>query len=469
MPSKQHSSRIAVITVHGTNDGAETIDGEKWWQRGSAFSQRLQQGLSQRGMESDIAPFRWSGANNALEREKASERLATTIRRTRRDYDKVHVIGHSHGGNVANDAAVLLRWGARRAHPPIATLTTVGTPFLRTRLTAFQVWGAYIFLFVACLALLAWLFYAAIWAMGLLSLAVAGFHFDVTAMRQSAVPGVILALFAIAVGYMLREAIKGVRRVFRLGRGAAPHATIFSIWHPADEAIALLRAAEQVEIEPLPPRSLVRASRADGILWAVRIVTVLALLWAAGLVFAGRQMVEACNALLDSDHLDAPFYCGAGPDFATLSTLTLVFVLAAAPLLLGAIYLIYRLVVGYLGEWLVRPLLNGAIGDVLRGMAFGSVGDQKPGAVETSSHTFGSKNLELSGALAERMLANSAEASMQLLQKYRKEIFNVHGNQAELFEQIPRDAMTWQSLIHTTYFDVSELAEAVADHIAPRV
>lgn len=34
------------------------------------------------------------------------------------------------------------------------------------------------------------------------------------------------------------------------------------------------------------------------------------------------------------------------------------------------------------------------------------------------------------------------------------------------FQELATDAMTWNSLIHTTYFDQPEVAEIIARHIA---
>ncbi len=45
----QNPDTIAVVTVHGTGDTAASPDGPKWFQRGSAFSDRLKQRLARDG------------------------------------------------------------------------------------------------------------------------------------------------------------------------------------------------------------------------------------------------------------------------------------------------------------------------------------------------------------------------------------------------------------------------------------
>lgn len=49
--------KIAVVTVHGTNDSAEGPDNDKkWWQPGSKFAERLKSQLAGKGLDADIVP-----------------------------------------------------------------------------------------------------------------------------------------------------------------------------------------------------------------------------------------------------------------------------------------------------------------------------------------------------------------------------------------------------------------------------
>jgi pimeloyl-ACP methyl ester carboxylesterase len=67
-----------------------------------------------------IAPtlFDWSGANSPQERHAAAERLAEFIQNMGRD---VHLLGFSHGGNIACEAAA-------RALTKVDLLVTIATP-----------------------------------------------------------------------------------------------------------------------------------------------------------------------------------------------------------------------------------------------------------------------------------------------------------------------------------------------------
>jgi hypothetical protein len=60
-------------------------------------------------------------------------------------------------------------------------------------------------------------------------------------------------------------------------------------------------------------------------------------------------------------------------------------------------------------------------------------------------------------------------AAGKLIDKYRWALFSVGGDSSASLTSLTTDAMTWDSLIHTTYFDQPEVAVAIADHIARTV
>jgi hypothetical protein len=53
-----------------------------------------------------------------------------------------------------------------------------------------------------------------------------------------------------------------------------------------------------------------------------------------------------------------------------------------------------------------------------------------------------------------------------LLEKYRSRLFSVGADNADAMREIAVDSMTWDSLVHTTYFDQPEITAMLADHIA---
>jgi len=72
----------------------------------------------------EVQAFIWSGRNSQYDRRKASIDLARYLNNPAFiKYRSIHIIGHSHGGNIATRAGIL---GPNRA----TSVITVGTPFI---------------------------------------------------------------------------------------------------------------------------------------------------------------------------------------------------------------------------------------------------------------------------------------------------------------------------------------------------
>ena len=81
----------------------------------------------------------------------------------------------------------------------------------------------------------------------------------------------------------------------------------------------------------------------------------------------------------------------------------------------------------------------------------------------------GTQEHVLAGDCAERMKVAANGAAGKLIDKYRWALFSVGGDSSASITSLTTDAMTWDSLIHTTYFDQPEVAVAIADHVARTV
>jgi carboxylesterase len=90
-----------IYVVHGSN--AHTWwrrlanGGYPWWRRWSLFCWELRRGFDR---DCEIREFRWSGGNTHQARIEAGARLAKIIANDSSGR-KIHIVGHSHGGNVA--------------------------------------------------------------------------------------------------------------------------------------------------------------------------------------------------------------------------------------------------------------------------------------------------------------------------------------------------------------------------------
>jgi pimeloyl-ACP methyl ester carboxylesterase len=118
-----------IIAVHGTfsHGGAE---GDQWWQKGSLFEQELAKYIvSANGNPIDLCPLLWDGQNSESSRRNAADTLATTLRTKARDGSSCVVVGHSHGGSVVVNAALD---GIRLADLKyVSSVVTIGTPYLQ--------------------------------------------------------------------------------------------------------------------------------------------------------------------------------------------------------------------------------------------------------------------------------------------------------------------------------------------------
>ena len=116
-----------------------------------------------------------------------------------------------------------------------------------------------------------------------------------------------------------------------------------------------------------------------------------------------------------------------------------------------------------------RGSMNRFVGGVMRGVAMGRDGDQVLCNVSTKSHTYTTHELMLGGECASRMQDGANEAVGRLIDKYRWSLFAVGGDTNASLTALTTDTMTWDSLVHTTYFDQPEVAAAIGDHIVRAV
>lgn len=488
--SEDTAQRIAIVTVHGTGDTAQGPDGEKWFQRGSVFADRLLKRLASHGVVADIVPHLWSGANSAKGREQGAEKLARAVKQHAKSYAGVHIVGHSHGGNVANDAASMISWRRRKQkHYKVDSITTVGTPFFKSELSLSESIGGIAFLLISIVSVitLVLLTIALFFLMteaaktqpetfqevtrqlqqegAQLSPAQIAERVDALMKerdRAAEGTGVTLGLIAISIVplfFIFPIAFQGLRRILRLRAKRNGDAALFSLWHTNDEAIAFLQRVEKLPIQPFPKGSLWRGSRTSGIVWGVRAIILFIL---GGLVAYGVSFASADTTIPWQGDNGQPM---AVPlrDFAGWVILG---GLLGAPLIFTVAYALARLFGGLLPEWAFRGYLNGTIGGIVKGMAFGQDGDERIGNVATMSHAFGTREHILQGDVAARMQHAAAESAAKLIERYRWSLFTVGPDTNASLEALATDAMTWDSLIHTTYFDQPEVADIIADYIA---
>lgn len=140
MTTETRPTQETVVVVHGTWSHPIPSDA-RWWQPGSAetFLTKLNDALRRRGSAARCwnhcgeggSYFHWSGDNNWLRRTQAAAALVAYLHRLAKEGWKVHLIAHSHGGNIIVDALHALAISPHAA-PQIGRVVTLGTPFLDT-------------------------------------------------------------------------------------------------------------------------------------------------------------------------------------------------------------------------------------------------------------------------------------------------------------------------------------------------
>ncbi len=127
------SASDVVILVHGTYAASTSDHGSSWWQRGSTawneLAGKLPEGVRMAG-EGEV--FHWSGENGERARSKAGRQLLARMTELESQDRSYHLIGHSHGGSVIWHA---LRQATlqRQRLDSLRSWSTVGTPFLKHR------------------------------------------------------------------------------------------------------------------------------------------------------------------------------------------------------------------------------------------------------------------------------------------------------------------------------------------------
>jgi hypothetical protein len=282
--------------VHGTNDGAEADSGEKWWQTGSDFCSKLGAKGEARGIELDIRPFHWDGANSDVARRQAGRRLAAVLRGALREAGEASVVGHSHGGNVVV-YALDDPWLDRAYRCGALRVVSVGTPFfddrrrwistinevaIRTILAAVAIGLAGLGMWLAGMT-------DGVWPqghrmrIGITQLGTSGSGADDGALSLQGIvsggqyaepvlrwmfrePMQLIAIAVVVMGLVLGPALLRMLtalsvRAFDVVARPSGSPTWRSLAHPADEAIALLVATPRTRLNPMTPKGAARSVR----------------------------------------------------------------------------------------------------------------------------------------------------------------------------------------------------------------
>lgn len=438
---KDYEKTVLVITVHGTWAGDRNLESPKWWEDQSQFLNWLRDDLDHTSCT--IEEFIWSGANSDKGRTKAAKDLARLLSEPRlSDFDEVHIIAHSHGGNVVEMAIKRLNAFSWKGvfspgiflKPPLSVVT-VGAPYFRSRVPRFRRVGQIGSLFAVP------------------GFVILGFGAYSTVVNPPFGPGapstgtiiagmVFVSLaailcFATALLY-LRDAFGTVyfrtRRQFSTPRWLA-------VVHPSDEAVSALRTADLEFLKVFEPRAL-RRNILSGVFNLGILLFVIAMI--------GGIILWSYGALAE----------GMTSDTLMLLFLPAALAGASLPVIWLMIYLLL-LPTSSLLAYLGNVIVNGRI----QGFAMGQDHCSRLDLVSKTPHSLESDLVVLSGDWHDRMLIAAQAALVSVLgsnhaQFFRTDLSSMLG---DIFSRTdPEDV--FDGLIHTSYFRHRELASLVAKH-----
>ncbi|NNU16412.1 hypothetical protein HK107_08775 [Parvularcula sp. ZS-1/3] len=396
-----------IILIHGTFDGDESETGERWWQKGGAMRADLEAAGHQ------VIAFRWSGENSDSDRVAAGEKLAKKLKPLLAE-GEIRIIAHSHGGNVAREAAARLSAKEREA----LRVVTVGTPFIdRTGNLLSLLLGPHTVI-VGVLILI---------AATVRSLAGDGFA------QLLQVP------FYIAAGAAaLFWPVSIVRRYLRSRVKYAKVADFtVPISHRRDEAVNLLHAVYQAKIAPLNWRS--SGSTLEKTLSTFLLIP----------LFLGTVVFLAYAFTRFLSGPDGPGLI----DWAIIPALIIissVFFFGATFLMLSAVAKIFSIPLGVA----MTPVLNGVVDGALTSNALG-LGNTSAVQRVSGVPVAGGKVPALPSSVEEAMTSHADKHLGARVGHLRGVLSDMAQKGGDVFGVLDRE-FTWDELIHTAYFRVPE-------------
>lgn len=394
--------------VHGTGDREAGPPGNpKWWESNSNFFLELKRDCNQRGLDLVHDYFTWTGKNSERARQKAAKELALKIRATSHAYKNVHIVGHSHAGNIIEVALEAYELTAKK-NIPVQSVTSVGTPFFKRRMTNFRKGKAlwYIFLLV---------FFN-------MYLMFSGEYGLAQFLGQVASFGIIAFLYQ-----------RSIAGLFKFQRKTAQSKRWLVIFHPNDEAIRALKLAENTA--SITPKGSFR----NILIVFIDIVFMITMSF---------LVLGVIPSVMRSVHL----YEDTTP-------------LALVSILLFLI-LCFSYILGEFADSFFKKFFDEILFGNIRLMAFGSDGEELLERVQTTPTLFSSKAYKLSHQLQSDMKAAAIKNVGIVLHNNYDVLFNINGSLeiSEIVESLNKDHI-WRTMIHTSYFDHAEVRRKILDNI----
>ncbi|MEZ5995235.1 MAG: hypothetical protein R3C25_05730 [Hyphomonadaceae bacterium] len=434
-----------IVTVHGTNDGADADVGSKWWQLGSPFIKELVRFWPG---ETEIRPFHWSGANSERARAAAAKAFVQFLKTEAQGREDVFIIGHSHGGNVIARA---VRNGIP-GRPERYTIATVGAPFLSSGTSDQRRWGENAFWSVINNVVL----WPVAGTLGALPFALLASRFAPWAPAWAvAVAGFAFGLAGLAGLRVVFAKLRSALIARRAKRYADPdilfRRRLAVIYHNEDEAISLLSRA-LLERGPVAPEGFAMRFLAPALFAALVVAAVAYVPYSAP-----RQLFEGS--------WNGPAVVAV--TLALAGVLLLAFHSALLSPVRRGVQMALTAALSPLLDKVSRRSLDGVFHQILRSSIFGADADGE-------SVTRVSANLDESWRWAplqqphhDALIRHCEPHVINAWERFRSGFALSRAN----METAPPGessaltnlnfAPTWRELLHTSYFDVPELQKLI--------
>lgn len=489
-----------ILTVHGTfASGPES--GENWWQKGSPFAQRIAERVGVEDGEFSYQPFIWDGANSETSRRKAGLALFRTMTKLEKQGEPFCLVGHSHGGSVI--AAALMESAERKKSlDSLKTWLSIGTPFIETKLkkilfARLGVFGKsiYIALLTGVLSFLIMLWP---WIEAHSYLLFGQSLFENVEHKLYALFLFSLAVAPIVIYHIFCRYFEA-RRLHLYDKKSVQfaksnfHQRWLSLWHVNDEAVQGLGSLKTIKFDvfaktfAVGPLGLVSAFVLPLLIFTAANSNATTERISAMLVqrdYVGRPYVEdrdetirqgysnkdvprnVLTLMLLSAHivakplkadefiaLDTPYANLAFVGFMSISLLSI-------SIIVTFIVTLVALWVSILLSRAFNPLTMGQI----RSVAFGSDTREEKAVDAAEQPMWLGKRFEpLPEPLASRLQASSDAAVGRVVPKFRDALrqFTAAGSNEEKSDMMS-EYLTWDELIHTSYFDDEQFSKLVA-------
>lgn len=444
---REASSDVILVTVHGTGAGDVTAAGDRWWQLGSAFLNELGKRLELDPSRVEISPFQWEmGPNSEAERRHAGAQLLEKMLSYDESGSDYYLIGHSHGGSVIY-SALLQSIALGTPLERLRYWCTVGTPFLDYRPNRF--------LFQRLRSLGLTLFATGIVAFILGAWILLMLHMKSDSSQILTSMGHSLMFYGV-INFLALWVYERFKKTWYTRAQKKKTEKLYSsrwlgLWHLEDEAISALSNIKKFSVPVIPSTFLQPLVATTQLLLAI----------APG-IYLAHDMAIHDGALLEhlAHDLLKEF---EKPGTADLTWMTgWMIVVFCIPIIW-----ILTVLLNILAKILGKPLawvLNGIIWSSVRKRAWGD-DLLKEDVREIGSHPpeFAQTFASLPDAIMDPLRKHSDKHALKTLQKVRKVLGMTQDSttapdlRSDLSEQL-----TWEELIHTSYFDVPEFVDLVA-------